>query len=43
MQTLSSATAAAEVKAGHDEFVFPAVKPYYREPIVIADVCPANQ
>lgn len=36
MQTVAS-TVSAEVKAGHDEFVFPAVKPYYREPIVIAE------
>ena len=36
MQTIAS-TAGEDVRAGHAEYVFPAVKPYYREPIVIAE------
>jgi alanine-glyoxylate transaminase / (R)-3-amino-2-methylpropionate-pyruvate transaminase len=35
MATLISAK--QDVQAGHEEYLFPALKPYYREPIVIAE------
>jgi alanine-glyoxylate transaminase/(R)-3-amino-2-methylpropionate-pyruvate transaminase len=31
------ATLTGDVKAGHDQYLFPAVKPYYRDPLVIAE------
>lgn len=34
---LETATITDEVKAGHEAYLFPAVRPYYRDPIVIAE------
>lgn len=33
----TSVSLAEEVRSGHNEYVFPSVRPYYREPIVIAE------
>jgi alanine-glyoxylate transaminase/(R)-3-amino-2-methylpropionate-pyruvate transaminase len=33
----TSVSLAEEVRAGHGEYIFPSVKPYYREPIVVAE------
>ena len=33
----TTATVTDEVKAAHAEYLFPAVKPYYRDPLVIAE------
>ncbi|MBA4157865.1 MAG: aspartate aminotransferase family protein [Gemmatimonadetes bacterium] len=34
---VTTATITEDVKAGHDEYLFPVVKPYYRDPLVIAE------
>jgi 4-aminobutyrate aminotransferase-like enzyme len=37
MQAIATTASSQEVRAAHADLIFPAVKPYYREPIVVAE------
>jgi alanine-glyoxylate transaminase / (R)-3-amino-2-methylpropionate-pyruvate transaminase len=37
MNHMQTASISDEVRSGHSEFLFPSVRPYYRDPIVIAE------